>query len=361
MNDTVLTELKAIVERAVRPVQATMARKRKMGEELLAHLVSIFEEEARRGDGQTAIERARERFGDPERLSGQLQESVPYWDRYRPGLWMVVAAYALFYPVLLAVASFFSDWDLGGLRVIVVFTLTWSFVSVLGIWASLGLGSVWRRLMWIVGGLLYCDVMIARAVALTRRDFILSDRALLSAVSFLINFSVPLIGAAVALFIARCCGARLVLFDEISLEQRSKPFQFSLRSLMGLTVVVAILLATVRSVRINPDFSSYWFIARCYFGLGFWVILAATAAVWAALGQRWTLLRIVVVTLAAMCFGVVLPSGASKGFVLSCLMIAPLHVLGIVLPLLVVRSYGYRFVHLPKGTQEQVAGEIAVE
>ena len=75
MNDQVLNELKIVVERAVRPVQATFARKRKMREELLAHLVSIFEEEAgRQGDERAALERAEERFGDLRELSKQLQE-----------------------------------------------------------------------------------------------------------------------------------------------------------------------------------------------------------------------------------------------------------------------------------------------
>ena len=45
MNDEILKELKIVVEQAVRPVRATMARKRQMREELLAHLTAIFEEE----------------------------------------------------------------------------------------------------------------------------------------------------------------------------------------------------------------------------------------------------------------------------------------------------------------------------
>lgn len=77
MNDVTLQELKIVVERAVRPVRATVARKRKMREELLAHLVSIFEEEARHGDEQAAVERARERFGDVRELSGQIQGTIP--------------------------------------------------------------------------------------------------------------------------------------------------------------------------------------------------------------------------------------------------------------------------------------------
>lgn len=84
MNDTVLKELKTVVERAVRPIRATLARKRRMREELLAHLMAVFDEEAARcGDEQAALEQAKQRFGDPKELAGQLQQSVPRWDRCR--------------------------------------------------------------------------------------------------------------------------------------------------------------------------------------------------------------------------------------------------------------------------------------
>ncbi|NQT11696.1 MAG: hypothetical protein HQ582_03035 [Planctomycetes bacterium] len=84
MNDATLTELKVVVERAVRPVRATMARKHRMREELLAHLVAIFDEEEKHsGDEQAALEQAKRRFGDPRELTGQLQQGVSRWDRCR--------------------------------------------------------------------------------------------------------------------------------------------------------------------------------------------------------------------------------------------------------------------------------------
>ena len=84
MDNIILQELKRVVEQAVRPVRATMARKRRMREELLAHLVAIFEEEAGRlGDEQAALEQAKQRFGDPRELTGQIQQTVPWLDRCR--------------------------------------------------------------------------------------------------------------------------------------------------------------------------------------------------------------------------------------------------------------------------------------
>ncbi len=84
MNEATLQELKMVVERAMRPVRATLARKRRMREELLAHLVAIFGEEAGRlGDERAALEQAKQRFGDPGELTAQLQQAVPRWNRWR--------------------------------------------------------------------------------------------------------------------------------------------------------------------------------------------------------------------------------------------------------------------------------------
>lgn len=83
MNEVVSRRLKVIVERAVRPVQATQARKRRMREELLAHLASIFDEESERlGDEESALECVAQRFGDPRELTHQLQRVVPRRDRF---------------------------------------------------------------------------------------------------------------------------------------------------------------------------------------------------------------------------------------------------------------------------------------
>jgi len=81
MNESTLTQLKIVVERAVRPVVASAARKRKMREELLAHVVGVFEEEAKLEDVPAALARTQERFGQTADLAGTLQASVPPSDR----------------------------------------------------------------------------------------------------------------------------------------------------------------------------------------------------------------------------------------------------------------------------------------
>jgi ATP-dependent Clp protease ATP-binding subunit ClpC len=82
-----MKELIVPVERAVRPVHATPARKRRMRQELLAHLTGIFEEErAHGGDEQLALAQALRRFGNPADLARDLQASVPLLERQLLGL-----------------------------------------------------------------------------------------------------------------------------------------------------------------------------------------------------------------------------------------------------------------------------------
>ena len=81
MSEAILIELKRIVESAVRPVRASVARKQIMREELLAHVTDAYAAElAKRDDAQTALEQTKQRFGSPIAVTKQLQESVPARD-----------------------------------------------------------------------------------------------------------------------------------------------------------------------------------------------------------------------------------------------------------------------------------------
>ena len=85
MNDSTRTQLKIMVERAVRPVRASFSSKRKMREELLAHVLAVFEEEtAKLSDEQNALARTGQRFGNAAELTKQLQASVSWHDK---GAW----------------------------------------------------------------------------------------------------------------------------------------------------------------------------------------------------------------------------------------------------------------------------------
>jgi hypothetical protein len=74
--------MKVAVERAVRPLAATFARKRMLREELLAHLHSVYFDVLSDCSSEAeACERSLARFGDPRKLTGELQASVPRSDR----------------------------------------------------------------------------------------------------------------------------------------------------------------------------------------------------------------------------------------------------------------------------------------
>jgi ATP-dependent Clp protease ATP-binding subunit ClpC len=74
--------LMKIVERAVRPVRASVGRKRKMREELLAHLTAIYDEELERlKNPAAAADEAAKRFGEPLELAHEIELALPLHER----------------------------------------------------------------------------------------------------------------------------------------------------------------------------------------------------------------------------------------------------------------------------------------
>jgi hypothetical protein len=82
MNEAILQILRRPVERAVRQLVVSTDRRRKMREELLAHLITVYESERIQGLSEVvAAERAVERFGDPQALRAELQATVSWSHR----------------------------------------------------------------------------------------------------------------------------------------------------------------------------------------------------------------------------------------------------------------------------------------
>jgi hypothetical protein len=70
------------VERIVRPVRASTPRKRKMREELAAHLSAIYDQELATLQNPTAaLEAAARRLGDATELARELEDALPYHER----------------------------------------------------------------------------------------------------------------------------------------------------------------------------------------------------------------------------------------------------------------------------------------
>jgi ATP-dependent Clp protease ATP-binding subunit ClpC len=92
MTETPDRELMKAVERVVRPVRASLARKRRMRDELMAHVTALFDEEMRLPNSKgEALSRAVRRLGDPAELTAQLQQTLPAGDviaRFVDRLWI---------------------------------------------------------------------------------------------------------------------------------------------------------------------------------------------------------------------------------------------------------------------------------
>lgn len=85
--DFVTDRLRAVVDRAVGSVPMSRRRGARIREELLAHLLDVFDEEfARTGDERDALARAERRFGEAGPLSDELHDAVPSVERYGTNL-----------------------------------------------------------------------------------------------------------------------------------------------------------------------------------------------------------------------------------------------------------------------------------
>lgn len=82
MSETLPRELKILIERVVRPLVVTREQKKRLRSEFSQHLETIFEEElAKDGDTADALARTKIRFGTPEDLTKELQETVGWVDQ----------------------------------------------------------------------------------------------------------------------------------------------------------------------------------------------------------------------------------------------------------------------------------------
>ena len=163
MYESTLIQLKTIVERAVRPVRASTSRKKKMREELLAHVCGVYDEEsAKLVNNQTALERTALRFGNPAEMTSQLQDTVPamdsisrYWEA-RPEDSMLRGALrfawlegAICLVVFVAVV-FMAGWQ-----------RTWSFDELLLLFSGFAFFPLW---LFLITALLLGVVLVAHCM-----------------------------------------------------------------------------------------------------------------------------------------------------------------------------------------------------
>jgi len=83
MNESTRKQLQVAVEKAVRPARVGWEHQVRIREELMAHVTGIFEEEWRRlGDEPAAAQEAVHRFGDPAKLTDELNASRSFEQRF---------------------------------------------------------------------------------------------------------------------------------------------------------------------------------------------------------------------------------------------------------------------------------------
>jgi hypothetical protein len=88
MNDGVWNDLAGHVRQTLGALAASASRRQQMQEELLAHLLDIYDEElCRLQDERAAAERAKLRFGRPADLCRELTTAIPWGERLIQGIW----------------------------------------------------------------------------------------------------------------------------------------------------------------------------------------------------------------------------------------------------------------------------------
>jgi hypothetical protein len=241
--------------------------------------------------------------------------------RYPLRLWLVVAAYILFWPALRLYQGGADDCFLA-----VSIAAMASSLTLLGIWAGLSAIDVNLRILrvglWIIY-LAAASVLVASASPDPIAALVLS-----------VLSSVPVTAIAVTLGMS---GATTCCPGEVDERNPTRGFQYSLRILMIIAILVAILLAAAKSYR-----EYRW--ESILFGMAVISLIAmAPALAWAGLGHGSPLPRAAVVALFGACIGSILAFAADAWY-LNWPAIGVLYSLGVVGPLLVVRSMGFRLV-----------------
>ena len=82
MSESALNALEDFVEQTLAPLPVRAGHRRDIRDEMLAHLLCIFEDELARCDDEArAVAQTLRRFGTADALQGELDSCVPTWER----------------------------------------------------------------------------------------------------------------------------------------------------------------------------------------------------------------------------------------------------------------------------------------
>jgi hypothetical protein len=264
--------------------------------------------------------------------SALLPSQISASGERRP-IWLLVAAHVVF-------GLIFSFWSaaqgrlpiaLDALLVVPVFGLTFAQASLLGFWAAFSPAAWWIRLAGLVGGVVYLEIIFAIGLP--------GEPSLL--------VTMTTVGIAAVFGVVHWRYARLECFPQHVSLTVQEGLKFSIRGLMILTFVAAVVLVGIRTLRENALterpllFVAAW--SLCFAVVGM-------AAVWGGLGLARPLPRNAVVLLLSAVLGLLIiysyDSGEPQSYFYS-VSVMILQAAVLMASLLIVRSCGYRLVRRP--------------
>jgi hypothetical protein len=216
--------------------------------------------------------------------------------------------------------------------------LVCSEVLLLGAWAGLSAARLWKKALGLLAGTVWLGFLGA-SPASPGTPGVFPE--VLAAVSM------PTLAVALLFGGSRWVFARMERRADWQPRPLAEEVQFSLRSLIGLTILVALLLSLGRAVQwLEASNSSFLLVVGV---LVLVAVLAAVILVWACLGDGRLLARLPLMVMAMAALGLVFPfylGGPEWRYVVWPAMLILMAVYAGA-SLLVVRSCGYRLVRLP--------------
>lgn len=244
-------------------------------------------------------------------------------------VWLVTAHLILWLLcAILAPVKVHTPFGLQEILLVPLFAVTFSQVSLLGIWAVFSASRAWYRLLGLVIGTACLEAAL---------DIALEGE-------FLLMPTVAMALTVVSLLVVRAFGIRLSrLPDDVpSSRQEPQGFRFSIRGLMILTAVVALLSATARSVQGSPGpfrlvLSVIWSV--CF-------VAVSLLSIWGAGGLGGSLRRGLPAVAVSPVLGAFFAYAADAQhdgwvYIITIMLLYPAVLLG---SLLIVRSCGYYLV-----------------
>ncbi len=216
------------------------------------------------------------------------------------------------------------------LTTIAFFGLVLSQTSLLGIWGSLGESQLWKRMIAVAVGTSYLSLLLGIGM---EESYSVNFSLVVAATSFV---TMPLL-------IARAMQIGIHL--NRSPTEPLRRLQFSIRHLLVLMIVVACVISAGRVIQNNLDDMETFVLLL---SIAFASSVVGVLSVWCVLGTKGRILYRIGLLVLGVCPGFCLGLLVDDVVYSTSVMVA--ETVAVVVTLLLVRSWGYRLVRLPKKT-----------